>query len=246
MITVVAAWLLLASAGRTSAWAAQDARAIEAKKACLAGRWEQGIELLADLYAQSNDPNYIYNQGRCFQQNGRGQDAITRFREYLRKASDASAGERAQVEGYIREIESSLPATPVPVVVAAPDAPAPAAPSADGDRRRSLRLGGIAIASAGALITAGGIVMGLRVRNLSAEVSNAAAHGKFEQSKYDAGRRAETLQWVGIGVGAAAIVAGGALLVIAGRDGGQEVRTTALVAPLLGPSLVGGTVQVRF
>src|SRR6185437_1046302 len=101
----------------------RDARELEAKKACLGGHADRGIELLADLYAETNDPTYIYNQGRCFEQNGRVSEAVTRFREYLRKAPTAPPDERAQLESHIAQLESEQQAT-TPVVTA-PAAVAP-------------------------------------------------------------------------------------------------------------------------
>ena len=58
----------------------------EAKRACIAGDYTKGVAILSELYADTNDPTYIFNGGRCFQQNGRYEEAILRFREYLRKA----------------------------------------------------------------------------------------------------------------------------------------------------------------
>ena len=83
----------------------RDPRELEAKKACLGGRPDRGIELLAEMYAETNDPTYIYNQGRCYQQNGKPREALTRFREYMRKARDMSADDKALVQGYISELE---------------------------------------------------------------------------------------------------------------------------------------------
>ena len=86
----------------------RDPRELEAKKACLGGRPDRGIELLAEMYAETNDPTYIYNQGRCYQQNGNAREALTRFREYMRKAHDMSADDKALVQGYISELEDQL------------------------------------------------------------------------------------------------------------------------------------------
>src|SRR5688572_13592528 len=108
---VVSAVVVLAAILGTSATARaedREARELEAKRACLASRPEQGIEILAGLYAETNDPTYIYNQARCFEQNGRAQDAVTRFREYLRKTPNLAADERAQVQGRIAELEQQL------------------------------------------------------------------------------------------------------------------------------------------
>src|SRR3954451_16851352 len=76
----------------------REQREADARKACAAGHVEEGIEILADLYAGYSHPNYIYNQGRCYQENGKGEQAVARFREYLRVATDAPPGVRETVE----------------------------------------------------------------------------------------------------------------------------------------------------
>ena len=60
-----------------------------AKTACLSGDAAKGVALLAELYVDTNDIIYLFNQGRCFEQNGRYADAIIRFREYQGKNRDA-------------------------------------------------------------------------------------------------------------------------------------------------------------
>ena len=45
--------------------ASKAARERAAKRACLTGDVERGVEFLADLYIDTNDTNYIFNQGRC-------------------------------------------------------------------------------------------------------------------------------------------------------------------------------------
>ena len=47
----------------------QDPRVGEAKTACVAGDVPKGVRLLAELYTASGDPIWIFNQGRCYQQN---------------------------------------------------------------------------------------------------------------------------------------------------------------------------------
>src|SRR5262249_52537571 len=44
-------------------------------------------------------------------QNGKARDALTRFREYMRKARDLSPDDKALVEGYISELEQQLKAS---------------------------------------------------------------------------------------------------------------------------------------
>jgi hypothetical protein len=67
-----------------------ESKARAAKRACLVGDVEKGAGILADLYLDTNDATYIYNQGRCFEQNGKNDQAVLRFKEYLRKAQGLS------------------------------------------------------------------------------------------------------------------------------------------------------------
>jgi hypothetical protein len=105
-----------ANAGRT------EAKERAAKKACMTGDPAKGVEILVDLFIDTDDPTYIYNQGRCFEQNQRYEDAIGRFREYLRKAQKATAEEKADAEKHIadcqallgRKVEAAPPAAPEP------------------------------------------------------------------------------------------------------------------------------------
>jgi hypothetical protein len=114
-----------------------DERMREVKRACAAGDVDRAIRMLADLYADTNDATAIYNQARCYQQNGQSDKASLRFREYLRKARDLSPHDRAEVEGFIREADADVAAkeraraaapaqpAPHPAPAATPVAPAP-------------------------------------------------------------------------------------------------------------------------
>ena len=80
----------------------------EAKKACLTGNVEKGVAILAELYVETDDPTWLFNQGRCFEQNTRHVEAISRFKEYLRKATNLSQAERTEAESHIAECETAL------------------------------------------------------------------------------------------------------------------------------------------
>jgi tetratricopeptide (TPR) repeat protein len=118
-----------------------------------AGEYREARDLYARLYADTLHPTYLRNIGRCYQNLRDPDRAITSFEEYLRKAKQIAPADRAEVEGYIRELEAlkrrqeaqgrgdrALPAT-APVRAAALDptpagialAPSPGAePSVDG------------------------------------------------------------------------------------------------------------------
>jgi hypothetical protein len=79
-----------------------------AKKACLTGNADAGVALLADIYVDTNNANNIFNQGRCLEQVGRCEDAIIRFREYLRKTKDAGTVSDGRAERHIADCEEIL------------------------------------------------------------------------------------------------------------------------------------------
>jgi cell division septation protein DedD len=116
---------------------------------------------------------------------------------------------------------------------------------------RGLRIAGIATGAGGLLFMAGGIYMGVRASSLSDEVSrdaNKQPAGTYQSSKYDDGKLAETLQWVGYGVGAAALV-GGAVLYWLGlpkSESTSQSRMSMVALPEVGAGCVGGRMLVLF
>lgn len=148
---IVAAFMALGTP--PSQAASTKARERDAKTACLSGDYAKGVGILAKLYVETDNPTYIYNQGRCFEQNMQYESAISRFKEYLRKATDNSA-EAADAEKHITECEAELakksapmaqpaavpppttsplpPAAPAPPTTAAPVSPPPPSPPTAG------------------------------------------------------------------------------------------------------------------
>jgi len=127
---------MISTARLTSA--ATDPREMKAREAFAAGRYQDALDLFAKLYAESLNPIYLRNIGRCHQNLGDADRAIASFRDYLRKASALTAAERKEIDGFIKEMEelkrskeasaSSAPATPTPVEPVTPlpkEVPAP-------------------------------------------------------------------------------------------------------------------------
>ena len=65
----------------------------------------KGVRILAELFALTDDGNYIFNQARCYQKNGRSAEAIARFEMYL-APSDAEPAAAAAARQYIAELQS--------------------------------------------------------------------------------------------------------------------------------------------
>ena len=80
----------------------------EARKACFTGNVDRGVEILVDLYGETRHPNYIYNQARCFERNGKYDQALLSYEDYLRKATNLGDAERAQVEKSIAELRAKV------------------------------------------------------------------------------------------------------------------------------------------
>src|SRR5215467_811197 len=120
-------WLAVAISGLTVAASAaahaadsREAREREARKACFTGNVDRGVEILVDLYGETGHPNYIYNQARCFERNGKYDQAILSYEDYLRKATNLGDVERGQVEKSIADLRAKL--------ASGGDAASPAAP----------------------------------------------------------------------------------------------------------------------
>lgn len=82
-----------------------DAREVRARELFAVGRYAEALELYGKLYAETTHPTYMRNIGRCYQNMGEPDKAISSFREYLRQARELTPNQRAQVEGYIGEME---------------------------------------------------------------------------------------------------------------------------------------------
>jgi hypothetical protein len=246
----------------TQAEAAEEPSAIKTKEkaartACLAGDPARGVALLAELFVDTNDFNYIFNQARCFEQNHRYEDAISRFREFLKKAPNLPASDRADVEKQIAECqrflqpEAASPAKVAPdVVTPPPPGPAPVAtvvetpatPAATASAPGSgLRVTGIVCGVLGLASIGTGVYFYTRAVSLSDKVSTS---DEPSASDHKAGQDAQTMQWIFYSAGAGVVATGAVLYYLGWRDA-AAARTTA-VAPLIGPGLAGLSAQGAF
>jgi hypothetical protein len=127
-VLLLGVWAVAVSA---PAEAATDKRETEAIADFAAGRYQQAIDLFAQLYGETMNPIYLRNIGRCQQGLGQPQPAIKSYREYLKKSKGMKADERKEIEGYIKEMEEMQAAqqsaanAPPPPVAAPPAASAP-------------------------------------------------------------------------------------------------------------------------
>jgi hypothetical protein len=236
---------------------AEDPRPRAALGSCASGDVKKGIAILAELYAETRNPSFVFNQARCYQQNGQLEPARQRFSEYVRVGTNEPAADIQRAQAYIKEIDDALareaaskPAgTPVIVTTATPS---PAAPEG---RARTLRATGIALTVLGLAAVGTGVYLSFKVQATSRDVENKFANmgvvtdpAALQRELSDGGRY-ETWQWVSYGIGVAAL-AGAATTFLLGGSPFSSPRTTAetsvTMAPVVMPGNVGGVLSIRF
>ena len=259
MLFVIPA-ILLSFPARAFA-ANRQAKERVAKKACLAGDPTKGVEILAELYVDTNDITYIFNSGRCFEQNRKYEDAIGRFREYLVKGEKLTAEEKAVAQKRIEACESYLPKSePRPPAVSepAPLAPAvqpqptsvPAAAVMDVQQPRQademagsgLKIAGITVAAVGAAVLITGVALNIKVNSMSSDLQKPE---NFNRDTDTSRKNYKTLGWVSYGVGAACL-AGGSLLYYLGWNAGRTSTSTVALVPFVAPDMAGALLGGSF
>jgi hypothetical protein len=227
-----------------------------AKKACLTGDASKGTEILADLYIDTSEPVYIFNQGRCFEQNSRYVEAIGRFREYLRKATNASEAEKIDVQKHIADCEvllartgagagSAPAADPLPAAAVAPQPQPPPpvvttqsepvvsiqqAPDTEPSMAGSgLRTVGVVTGAVGGAALIAAVALNLKANGM---IDDLRSH--YNKDTDSSSKTYKTLSEVGYGVGAA-FVAGGVVLYYLGWTAGDRTKVALL------PSFASGT-----
>jgi hypothetical protein len=93
---------------------------LQARNLFQAGRYAGALAIYQRLYAETHHPTYLRNIGRCHQMLREPKPAIDSFRSYLHEARSLDPGERAEIDGYIVEMQRLEVATAAPPASAAP------------------------------------------------------------------------------------------------------------------------------
>jgi hypothetical protein len=78
---------------------------LKARQAFAASRYDEAIEIFAQLYAETLNPIYLRNIGRCHQKKREPDKAIDAFQDYLAKGKSITPTERKEIQGYIKDME---------------------------------------------------------------------------------------------------------------------------------------------
>jgi hypothetical protein len=267
--TILIVPLLLSSSAEASAPTAKERAA---RKACLGGDFQKGVDILTDLFLATGDLTYIFNQGRCLEQNHRYEDAIARFREYVVKGTTLGPEEKADAERHIAACQSYLgqaepasapapPPTPAPLASplappAGPGAPMPIAPvpvaatttatampSQHGDGR-GLRVGGVIAASVGVVALAAGIGLNLKANSMTDDLEKPYNYNRSTDSDR---KTYKTMAWIGYGVGAAGLATGAVLYLLGWRQTDASAGAAPLtISPAVTTGMAGATLAGSF
>lgn len=245
--------------------AGKQAQERAARRACLSGEYTKGVDILSELFVDTKDPTYLFNQGRCFEQNRRYEDAVARFEEYLRTAEGKlDAADRAAAEKHIADCKDRLPdqssksqasapqpfVPPLPTPAASPPPPepstsivAPPAPRpAPTNSGSGLRVAGIVTASVGVAAAVAGVLLNLKVNSVVKDMDTTV--GDYESRNSDR-KNYQTMAWIGYGAGAACVVTG-AILYGFGLRAGRSSSTSVALLPALGPGQAGALLTGGF
>jgi hypothetical protein len=234
-----------------------------AKRACAAGDYRKGVEILADLYVDTGDSNYVFNQARCYEQSHQWVNAADRFREYLLKAQNAPASDRDDAEKHLAtckryqeegQAKNAPPPLQTPVFVTAPALAPPAPPPAQiattpiganspppqESSGAGLRTTGIVVAGVGLATLGAAIALNVKANQLARDASNTQKPStESSQKSYKTGAM------ICYGTGAAALVTGGVLYLL-GRRSGEEKPAAVALLPSWTPGLATITLSGGF
>jgi hypothetical protein len=227
----------------------EDQRPNAALAACASGDVARGISILGVLYAETRNPSYVFNQARCYQKNGQLEQARTSFAEYLRVGTNEPPEDLKRAQGFIKELDEAIArqqaSAPTPVLVTPVS-------SVEEGRSRTLRVSSIVLAGLGVAAIAAGAYLSLKVQSIEDDINREFAGedyvtdvGRLQQQLSD-GKSYETWQWVGYGVGVAALAGAATTFILSTRASGSPERAALGVAPALSPEGVGGVVRMRF
>jgi hypothetical protein len=216
-----------------------------AKKACAAGDYRKGVEILADLYVRTDDTTFIFNQGRCYEQNHQWVSAIDRFREFERKTKGLSPEANAEAESHIADCKRYLaeeeaktappPVPPPPPVMAlpavvpppSPDSTVPATkittpPLAQSEAGSTMRATGLVVAGVGVVALVAAIALNVKANQLARD-ANKTQNPSTESSQ----KSYKNGSLICYGTGAAALVTGGVLYWL-GHSRGEQAAVALL------------------
>ena len=258
--------VFFARPGQAEPRAKQSAQAHYHKgmKAYTLGHFAEAIEEFEKAYDLRPESIFLYNIAQSHRQNNSPQRAIFFYRRYLE--AEPGAKNRAEIEQRMKEIQAQLnaqtaiapppptpppPPAPPPVaqpipaaapVVAEPELVTRAHAEPSQGTGLGLRIAGIAVGTVGIGGVVAGVFLALHGNTLHEQATKPGS--PYDDSKEQSSKTFRTLGWVCIGVGGAAVVAGGVLYFVGASS--KPAPSSVAIAPFIAPGAGGAAISGRF
>jgi hypothetical protein len=239
-----------------------ESRERTARTSCLTGDYAKGAAILSELFVDTRNPTFIYNQGRCFEQNRRFEEAIGRFEEYLRIGRNLGAEEVADAKKHIADCRQLLgeQANLAPRPLVAQPAPAPAQPasatvqsaqpagvlvqptSPPAQPGRGLRIAGIVVGAAGVAGVVTGVLLTLKARSMSSDMEKLDGYTPDKESSR---KNYRDFGVVATSAGGVCLATGAVLYILGARAAAQATPGLAL-SPIIAPGAAGAAITGAF
>jgi len=235
------------------------------------GLYDDAIKEYMAAYEAKADPALLYNIAQAHRLAGHSPEALRFYKMFLTKVpaaqnSDEVRAKIAELEKLIAQQKKAqtmppdqvkpLGSTPEPT--AAPPSPTPTPPlvppgpsippgPVDLHAGRTKKIAGLAVAGIGVAALVTGIALSAVAKSDSDALTKLdQSGGVWDPSKDSAGRTFGLVGPVLIGVGAAAVAAGGVVAILGSHDAKRARERLFSFVPSLSPRSAGATVRLRF
>jgi len=235
-------------------------------------RYAEAAKEYEAAYEAKPDPVFLFDIGQAWRLAGEPEKALGAYRSYLRRIVKAPNHDKVEaligeLEKTIQErkekqekeaaalaekqkAEAAAAAAaatpPPPPVVAAPPpaivAPAPIAPAPMQPHSRALVIAGIVTATLGVAALATGVAFTLLAQSDFNEINSPSMNYVFNPSTESAMKLDQPIGGALLGIGAAAVVAGGTMAFV----GARHERSTVSIAPILNRQQAGAALGFTF
>ena len=217
------------------------------------GAYQRALSLFQESYRTSKKADLLYNIGRCYESLAMLNEAISTYREYLKKTGRQDSNVNARIRNLQVRLQLSQPKVPDKAPDKVPDkapdkapekgqAPAVTAPTA-GDSTPGASRGGIhwmkwagwGLLGVGGVSIAASIAFGAKAASKSQAVDDLYARNAHDWSEakpfYDDGKSFQTLQIVTMVLGILSVGGGTALWLLAPNAASGEHPDGATATP---------------
>ena len=199
------------------------------------GDYDGAIKRYRAAYRLIPHPQLLYNLGQAYRLKGDKKRALSLYKQYLDKSPEGQTADIAR--RFVIELGDEIAEEERAVRDKREPKEGEREKDRDGEEEakdasgggRGMRRTGLVVAGLGAVGVGVGIIFGARAKGIEEEF-NGLQWQPERQDRYDEGVAAQRTMYVAYGVGAAALVAGTVLYILAAPGGGEKSSDVAFGA----------------